>query len=273
MGAELEVQFGRGCDTHSTIELVNSVQSITSNDMPFYFKPDASVSNGIEMISHPATLAYHMKMWDRVLGALTGKGYKSHDASCACGLHIHMNKDCLSDAEKIRLSYFVNSQRARVIKIARRENSRWAAYVPMQENAAHEADFIYSCNVNQGKYAALNWGNRYTLEFRLFKGTLNGDSLKACFQFVHASVRFIQSVASTSSLIANGVDAAWVEFCSFIASSDKYDELISMMFKKNIYMSEVPVIETREELRESAAARIQRNEERDAARERAMGRT
>lgn len=63
-----------------------------------YIKHDGSLNDGMELVTHPMTLDYHMNTmpWEDVLDCAKELGYLSHRTN-TCGLHIHVNRNSFGD--------------------------------------------------------------------------------------------------------------------------------------------------------------------------------
>lgn len=68
-----------------------------------YCKSDGSLDRGVEIVSHPAPLRYHMRKfgWSDILGIATDCGAQSHDAG-TCGLHVHVGRASLGNTDDAR---------------------------------------------------------------------------------------------------------------------------------------------------------------------------
>lgn len=118
-------------------------------------------------------------------------GYRSHQTS-TCGLHIHVNRSSFGDTqeeqEKVisRILYFVEHHWNELLKFSRRSEysmNRWAARYGYEHTPKAILDKAKknSC----GRYAAVNLCNYYTVEFRMFRGTLKYNTLIAALQIVN----------------------------------------------------------------------------------------
>lgn len=71
-------------------------------DSIFFFTDDQSLSRvGIEIISAPADLNYHMKIvpWNTVMRLLKKYGYSPEDSKSSCGYHIHVSREGFNDPQ------------------------------------------------------------------------------------------------------------------------------------------------------------------------------
>lgn len=161
-----------------------------------YFEWDSTVRPGYEIITAPQTATYirdHREAWTNVLNDLAAKGYRSHDASCSCGLHVHIEATAFGELESER---DFNETKAVLIverfyqdmaRFARR-SSTWAT--PLRNTTPVEVENMVKREKQNGSNhtRAVNVGNRNTVEFRLFKGTLKPDTLFASIELCIAIV-------------------------------------------------------------------------------------
>lgn len=103
------------------------------------------------------------------------------------GIHIHVNKEYLSKLDIGKLLLFINSERNRhfITFIAKRENKKYAKFI--KRNILDYKDKSHNCH-----YYALNTSKPNTIEFRMFRGTLNKNTLLSYLQFVKSLIEFIK---------------------------------------------------------------------------------
>ncbi len=183
-GVELETVVKTG-DLHDAAE---RTLDLLGDDFA-YLKSDSSLDGGVgqfEIVTHPATLPVHRERWEKFL-AHRPKGLVSHDAGC-CGLHVHVEKAGLSDLEIFKMVAFVNaaSNREFVEAVARRASERYAKLDPNKR----AKDVV---SPPKDRYEAVNLQNDDTVEFRIFKGTLNRDSFFRSLEFVDAVTEFAKA--------------------------------------------------------------------------------
>jgi len=170
-----------------------------------YFKVDGSLSSdGVEIVSHPATLSYHRENlgWRDVLEIARQCDFKSHDAG-NCGLHIHINRSFLrgkngKKTEELNITklLFIHERFfTKILKLSRRTQSqldRWAKsyFGEDEEITAGKVNGIAK-NPNLGRYYMINLENTNTIEFRFFRGTLNLVSFFAALEWVDFICRFV----------------------------------------------------------------------------------
>lgn len=173
-----------------------------------YCKSDGSLSNGVEIVSHPGTLAHHMYVmhWRQIQRTCEKAGFRSHDAANS-GLHVHVGRAQLgsTDAErddvtrKVQVLFALYT--AELTRFSRRRRSCLEQWAPIDRlgvtpddirhvssgaqlaSWAHARVPAYRSNHND-RYTAVNVTNSATVEIRIFRGTLKRDTLIAAIQLV-----------------------------------------------------------------------------------------
>lgn len=192
-GVELETILKKG-DLHDaaseTLDLLNEGES---KDEGFaYLKEDSSLSKEVkaegysgsfEIVTHPATLPIQKKKWEHFLDNRP-KGLISKDAE-STGLHIHVEREQLGDLAIGKILAFVNSLQNKefVTAIARRESARYAELKPDKK--------VTDVKYRGDRYEAINLANDKTIEFRIFKGTLNKQEFMESLEFVDALTSYV----------------------------------------------------------------------------------
>ena len=240
MGVELEVdEGGKDNDNAGTLkEIANS-----SNNH-IYIKSDGSLDDGFEIVSHPMTLAYHMYHmdWEDVLKEAVSMGYRSHQTS-TCGLHVHVNRNAFgsnqAEQEEViaKILYFVEAHWNELFRFSRRSHynmDRWAARYGFEKTGRKILEKAKSGYTS--RYVAVNLKNYYTIEFRLFRGTLKYNTFIATLQMVQkiCDVALSMSQEELENL-------SWSEFVSNITEP----QLIQYLKERRLYVNE-KIIETEE---------------------------
>lgn len=201
MGVELEVDKGEDPQ-----ELAEELQD---NVPEIYCKYDGSLDDGVEIVSHPCTLAYHMDElnWAWIRKKCCEYGFKSHDAG-TCGLHVHVNRDFFGNTQNeidlniAKVVLLVNRfWESHMIPFSRRTEDQlnhWASKneITLEEddNAATLARKARDLR-SKGRYYAVNLRNTNTIEFRLFRGTLKASTFNATLQFIDTLCRFAKKLS------------------------------------------------------------------------------
>lgn len=197
-----------------------------------YCKADGSLSyQGCEVVTHPCTLDYHLSdnsFWNTVSRLASNYGMKSHDAMRSgehdCGLHIHVSRKPFEEnnvedyEEKIAVAFekFRNEWQ----KVARRRNNHYAQFYGVNEKEALKREMRYS-----DRYHAVNTQNSSTVEIRIFRGTLNLNTLKATFW----------AVGNLCERILKGLDTNTVDnFLDLFDMSSAPDYVTAYFTKKKL---------------------------------------
>lgn len=188
LGVELEVDNGGEKNISAKI-VVNTMNKEGENFV--YCSHDGSLNNGFEIITQPATLEYHTSIkniYQEAFKRLRKMEYLSHDTT-TCGFHVHFNRSFFGDNETEnigKLIYLVNHFWNKFVIFARRPEFRMNHYSKKIDMDTKE--YIIEANktgLHEYHYYAINIANPDTIEFRMFKGTLNVNTFLATLQFVH----------------------------------------------------------------------------------------
>ena len=237
MGVELEIDDGGEVESYAE-EIMNVGNAKNAH---IYCKHDGSLDNGVELVSQPMTMEYHMQEmnWQGVLRKAVSLGYSSHNTS-TCGLHVHCSRAAFGkdyeEQEPVigRIIYFVEKNWCELVKFSRRTSrslNRWAArYATISETAKETYEKAKSkCT---GRYVAVNLENYSTIEFRMFRGTLRYQTFMATLQLVHEICTL--AIKTTDYEMEQ---LSWSEFVSGIDQKEK-PELIAYLKSKRLYVNE-----------------------------------
>ena len=227
MGFELEIDKG-GKDDDVAYEICLQLNN------QVYCKDDGSLDDGIEIVSHPSTLNFHTEQketYKKVFDYLIDINYKSHDTN-TCGLHIHVNRSFFG-ISKEEIDYnvakiififekfwdkFVIFSRRREIKL-----KEWAKRYDLDINE----NFLDNLNIAKKEYSryfAVNITNTDTIEFRMFRGTLNVDTFMATLQLINTICNFVKNT-----------DIEKIQLCCFDRIvKNNFKELNEYLQRKNL---------------------------------------
>ena len=236
LGVELEIDEG-GKSSCKAEELENIANA---TDEFLYVKTDGSLDDGLELVTHPMTLEFHIQRmpWKAVLSKALELDYLSHKTG-TCGLHVHVNRDSFGDTRSdqeeciSRVLFFVERFWQELLKFSRRTESsirRWANRYGVKDNPK---DVLDSAKQNgNGRYTCVNITNYSTIEFRLFRGTLRYTTLIATLQLVDeiCRVAVLLSDEDLGSL-------SWPEFVAGLCE-EKTLELIAYLKERRLYVNE-----------------------------------
>lgn len=185
-GVELEVECQ--ADREESAQQIHDwfATNRPANEQLFY-EEDGSLNEGFEMISQPMGLDKHREIWKWVEQKNLIRNLRSHNTS-TCGLHVHVSKAGLTALTISKAVCFVNnpSNKALIKAIARRYSSGYcrAKHVTLADGAKRG-----------DKYEMINLNKSQTIEFRIFRGSLNYNAIQASIEFSNAVLNF---AASTS---------------------------------------------------------------------------
>jgi len=257
-GVELE------CDSVSDVPL--RVSAGRCSDMVddatdrVYCKHDGSLSRGFEIVSHPGTLEHHTYelRWKQICRILQKSGFRSHDTSTA-GLHIHVGRKQLGgtydeSCETVRkLTILVYRFWPELVNFSRRRESALEQWAPRPHLAywynpaltgnevrdwARREIPVYD-DYHDHRYTALNVTNNDTVEFRIFRGTLQRDTLIAALQLVSNLCRWAMTHDWDEVQSARFID---------VAACTAYPELNAYLIVRNLAAPDAipaPTIATR----------------------------
>lgn len=209
-GVELEVQVRNG-DKNAAAGRVHEALN-PSGDVGEYcfFERDGSIGEGFEIVTQPAGLDVHREKFALFLqNAELKRGLRSHEGG-ACGLHVHVGREYVTQSQIYRIQSFLNDVRneALIRSIARRYENGYCKFKPQM------AKFTAHNKQNGDRYEALNVTNHETIEFRIFRGSLRYESVIAALEFCNAILTFC--TPGVTSLI----DFTAVGFKKFILRPD-----------------------------------------------------
>lgn len=209
-------------------------------------KYDGSLNRGYEIATMPASLEYHQTSdWmTRVQAIASEHGFKSHDTS-TCGLHVHVSRLGLGRtweerdytiAKMILLVYrFYYSH---LMPFSRRESNRasqWASDTGVwydyqsDDTRDQHTDKAKKHIRGNGRYVALNCRPDYTVEFRIFRGSLIPATILASIELCDAISEYALTHTAPECCAATWDDVITVkEYKALPAYNDlrvkKYDE-------------------------------------------------
>lgn len=211
LGIEIEVECKRGEPQDSAQEWLQAAPDFV------ICKRDGSLDRGFEIVSCPASLAVHQERWPQYLSNPALRHGLVSWKTTTCGLHVHVSKAALSQLDIGKILVFINSPltRRKITALAGRESAQWAKFAQktVGDVKRNHAD----------RYQAINTQNPDTIEFRIFKGTLDSQHVLADLEFCHA-VCFWAKQASVRDL------ESWDSFWRFVEAQRKqYSHLYDYM--------------------------------------------
>ena len=232
-GVELEIDQGG-----ERPDYAERLLAIANRDAErLYIKHDGSISDGFEAVTHPISLEYHLHTmpWAELLEEAARLGYRSHQTN-TCGLHIHVSRKAFGetqaeqDAAIGRVLFFIEKNWSELLRFSRRtpqQLERWAARYGYRDQPKELLEHAkYSC---PGRYVCLNLENADTIEFRIFRGTLNLNTVKATLQLTDRICT--AAICLTDEEMR---DLSWSGFVSAVTEP----ELIRYLKERRLYVND-----------------------------------
>lgn len=235
LGIELEVET-KG-DREDKAEQVIAWLDKEGLEKLVYLKEDSSLENGFEIVFHPITLqAIHKKFpMRKFLLYLHKIGLTSYEEG-TCGLHVHLSKKKMTGTSQYRGKLFFYKCQSYLKKLSARQDGRgdWSdSYI--FNYCKFDSAMPSSLRQEFGKYSAFNVSaSPFTVELRLFRGTLKYDRFQASLQFADAFGEWIQSSRETACLKDNDGNVIWREFLEYCKKQSKWSQFLKYVNKNGV---------------------------------------
>ena len=239
-GIEIEVEARR--NLQESAEYAHQLEGMELA----YLKHDGSLSCGFEIVTHPMTHAFYKNeaddLWHTIENLRSNYGVKSWDTG-TCGVHIHISRTGFNGGPHMhRFLNLVYSNQDFYEAIAGRSSSRWAKFddvhtserITLDDGTREWKNYrSFRNKINHGsnsdRYSAVNTQNTHTLEMRIFRGTVNGNTIKSYLDLAHASVEYTRTL--TIQQVKSGA-LSTPSFVDYIQSNtDLYPELNERMLR------------------------------------------
>lgn len=229
LGIELEV------NTRSKWERCEAVESFTQClDRYAICKEDGSLddSEGFEIVTIPATLAYHKKALESFFRKNDKHEYVSSWNRKECGMHVHIGLETISPLVLGRMLVFVNDEKNEefLSLVAGRpvnRNAPWAAtkHKTLRSGVNPEKEHYEALSVSRSTSGK-------TCELRIFKGNVAKAGVLKNIEFAHALVMFAKQSGNRKISISD-----FVSFVKEPRNRKEYANLYSF-FLRNEYIKE-----------------------------------
>lgn len=229
-GIELEVMDGG--------ESSRNARQVCHSHEELYAKHDGSLDDGMELVSHPCTVSWHLThLWDDVLSKLRTLHYHARSGS---GIHVHVSKKYWEDNGGLcriaNLITFCDTNREALRLYANRERGTFDHWTHKYltpdstkkavdntlnrfgdtEEAMRDLYDRYSMATDH--YSVVNLSNTSTVEIRAFASTLDINRLHSIVQFVD-----VLTELSTEATLGNPIT---FQLIKTRAQSKGYTELL-----------------------------------------------
>jgi len=247
--------FGVELEVDEAGEIIANAEKLlwiaNSRSEHLYIKHDGSLSDGMELVSHPMTLDYHTNSmpWSTIMEVALSFGYQSHKTT-TCGLHVHVNRTAFGDDQKqqeaaiSRVLFFVENHWNELLKFSRRTQyqlNQWAARYGRKNSPKEVMDSAKKGEGGRGRYSCVNIENHDTIEFRIFRGTL-------LYSTFIATLQLVDEICNVAVFLSDEemADLTWSTFVEGL-SEIKVPELIQYLKRKRLYVNEVDTSGTEDE--------------------------
>lgn len=174
---------------------------------------------GFELVSAPADLQSHYERWPLIA---TAKHYGLLRAwnTETCGFHVHVSRDGMSALQIARIVLFVNHKRNKLFiqKVAGRGSAKYCKYFDKEPKDAIGVQYKNDDNRRQ----AVNLTNEKTIEFRIFRGTVNPKHILRNLEFCDAICDFCYPASRPLSHVNDRI-----HFLNFVEQNKKRWPLLS----------------------------------------------
>lgn len=184
MGVELELMYGGTTDENA--------EKICNGFNELYAKRDGSLTRGLELVTEPCSVGYHIKDfgWETVVDRAKRLGYEDASGS---GIHVHVSREFWKDQNKIAdLILFADLYRKNIFYFSGRNEAKFNEWAAMYFNIENTRIRMNKSNVTlmdeytqrRNHTRGINIKPRNTVEFRFFASTTNADRVKSIVEFV-----------------------------------------------------------------------------------------
>lgn len=209
IGVELEVNTKK----FETDNLTLFLNDVNESDNFLYFKDDCSVCNGVEIVSHPATIQYHKNSneWKQIFEKINKYnityGYN-------CGLHFHITRSFFSLDNIQVMDYFINS-RDKIVTLLKKIGGREFSWYCQRINKN-----INSWGMVSGDhFSSFNFANRKTLEFRFCNTTNDINTFFKRMELIYCIANFSKQYIFPE-IVEMTTDNIYNEFKKFIFNNN-----------------------------------------------------
>lgn len=218
-GIELELEFAESnFNSRETENLLLEISQQWRYGL-WYHHRDGSLTNGIELVSHPMSAEFIQNELNLdFVSVLRERGFRSWDAK-TCGIHIHIDRrgfDSTVHAYAFANLIYANPNEWQ--KMAGRNSTRYASFNPNERDLV--AFEIKDKSRQRNRYVAVNCTNRNTLEVRIFRGSLNETRIRSAFELVIGAQDYTRQISIRDIHLGK---LRWNHFADFLrANETKY---------------------------------------------------
>lgn len=213
MGIELEVEYEEGGDINKKASEFKQYLNSLEIDKYFYLKYDGSLDYGMEIVTHPFTFAAKSKLRFKEILEWLDKNKFSSYSNGHCGLHVHMSNEKMGNKNKqnLRLFFFRCKDMLDKVSFRKGKNTQYCQF----EDGLSKSTLLRNI-YPEGRYWAINFhSTKPTVEFRLFRGTLNYDRFLANLTLCEALIAYLKGITLVY-LFNNSEAEIWKNFIEYV---------------------------------------------------------
>jgi len=247
LGTEVECESRDGDDYWNTDSLGSGL--LECGFIPL-FDPthDGSLNYGVEFVSYPLTLDKWMSVKEGVVKPgfsqlidAEMRGHQNND----CGLHVHVSRSFFHHGnldkrfwEIVGNMFIIMEQNWYAFaNFARREANDYAKRIMSSAQRSQLKSRLkgldYATETRGDRYRAINLQRAATIEFRLFRGTLNVNTYYATLQFVDNFCRVAKAASREDALEMDIMD---------IINFRRYPELTEYSETRKLTTNNNPIV-------------------------------
>lgn len=219
----IELETDRYREPEYAAEMVRDIDPTESD---FWLSRDGSLDSGFEIDFQPRSFDSWQEYFPHFAGlcqTIRELGGRSFDTD-TCGIHIHRSREDLTDLTVTKLVTLFIRMRYYIERIAQRNSCSWASFDFLEQQVKGDCKLVYKTYKAGGftlnRYVAINFQNRHTVEFRIFKGTLAVQTIYNYLSFVHHIVKFAK-VQEILHVLNAPASQLWEEFVEYVKEEDK----------------------------------------------------
>ena len=247
-GIELEMDLERSqidspeihAESNKFASFVNLIgKGITGRENLLYCKSDCTCL--VEVVSHPFSWNYWNKfgreMFKTLFSKLRENKLHGYDAPNS-GMHIHVSRKALKPTDILKIMSFVNNPEnfQFILDVSQRSRERleeWAnPYLSDDawQNLPRICQSVSMAMDYTERSSAVNLHNRPTIEFRIFRGTLNTMCFSKNLEFVKSLIQWVKVTGLNTVKGKQGLES----YLSFVAKNyNDYENLCFFLSRRN----------------------------------------
>lgn len=203
-GHRSQIHYGVELEVTADLSDAEATKQLLGGDDHVYLKADSSiVGKGFEIVTHPHTLDAHRELWRPFNTFARNRGMKANGN----GMHVHIERKKLTPYRIALMQSFLNTpaNHTFVTHIAQRCTDDWAKIKPELAAVKRRGD--------GSRYSAINLCNYFTVEIRIFRGTIRASEFNKNLEFCDALVHW--------TLDRSHTDLGYQGFCKYVRSNRK----------------------------------------------------